>query len=192
MHVRRLRNDNSWRWYTPSGWWRQFGLRQQLSSAGSGEHPRHRRSSSNSSQELALPVEWSALTAPFASSSEDWDSKSFLCSCQKKTFVCGGQGSAGHSWARQPLSSSVWTEHKWSPGNNWEVTSSQVRNHKHVRDCSGLPSSVNLNLLKSAIGLTLLSSMAPKEYHFSGWRYQVVFWPSIMSFLKNAYYVHGI
>lgn len=32
-------------------------------------------------------------------------------------------------------------EHTPSPGNNCETIYSQVRNHKHARDCSGLPRS---------------------------------------------------
>lgn len=89
-------------WLTATHW-----PEQQLHSAGRGDPRGHRWDSASSSWRTEPYCrEWSPPTVLLGRGSEGllgWDSRFFACVGKS---LCWGQGSAGHSWARQQLSTS--------------------------------------------------------------------------------------
>lgn len=99
----------------------------------------------------AQKASWAGIPDPF--------------SCQEKPLW--GPGLSRTQLGKAATQQLCVTEHMPSPGKNREVTYSQVRNHRHARECSGLPSIEHVTLLRSVIRPTFFKH--PGQVEFQAW-----------------------
>lgn len=79
-----------------------------------------------------------------------------LCSCQEEPPW--QPGFSRTQLGKRAIQQLCVREHTPSPGKKCEGAYSQVQNHRHARDCSGLPRSYSINLLKAGSDQRQLST----------------------------------